>query len=251
LRGARWEEALATAQYFGMRATLTTPATLQTLKNWTDDGIPVLIAWNPESRPWSHASTVYDVDNQYVWVMDPNMPDPAKTTRKVPHDEFYKKWIEKVNDSLIVRRPACAIQREITVDGHQVFASKTSRFQPGNPEISLVRDGVEVTLPVSEDVALKDVRSAVPELTKHVKRVAEALKSEFSEVRPLGWVLLKNPSRFVERIQVTGSNSRKQSLLDALKNLRGIQVKRASEVSPEEMSLMASRIADRHISRKF
>lgn len=252
MQGASWENALACAQHYGFRTTLVTPSTVRQLKEWTDAGDPVMIAWNPEGRDWSHASLVFDVDDDLnVYIADPNIPDPDETVRVVPKGEFYKKWFEKWPNYL-VRRPACAIQREITVDGRQVFANKTSRFQSGTPEVSLVRDGVEVALPVSEGVALKDVRDAVPELTKHVRRIAEVLKSEFSEVRPLGWVLLKNPSRFVERIQVTGSKSRQKSLLRVIKSLHGIQFKRASvtEFSPEEVSLVASRIANRHISRK-
>ena len=127
MRGASWEEALATAQYFGMRGTLVVPATLEMLRDWTSRGIPVLIAWNPEGRPWSHASTVYDVDcEDNVYIMDPNIPDPNQTTRIVPKDKFYKLWSEKISDSLIVRRPALAIEREITPDGRQVMASKTA-----------------------------------------------------------------------------------------------------------------------------
>jgi len=120
LRGASWEEALATLQYFGMRGILAVPATLRMLKDWTDAGIPVLIAWNPEGRPWSHASTVYDVDSDgNVYVMDPNIPDPERTTRIVPSREFFKLWSEKVGDSLIVRRPACAVLREVSSEGKQ------------------------------------------------------------------------------------------------------------------------------------
>lgn len=124
MRGASWEEALATIQYFGCRGVLVVPATLKTVKKWTDRGIPVMIAWNPENRPWSHASVVFDVDaDENVHVMDPNIPDPEQTIRIVPKDEFYKKWSEKFSESLIVRRPACAVMPEITPDGKQVFAS--------------------------------------------------------------------------------------------------------------------------------
>jgi hypothetical protein len=140
-KGASWESALAAAQHYGMRATLTTPATVKQLKAWTDQKIPVMIAWNPEGREWSHASVVYHVaegpietldetqtifgegPGLYVWVADPNMPNPDKTTRIVHEDEFYGKWYEKWPDYL-VRRPACAIAREITPRGKQVMAAK-------------------------------------------------------------------------------------------------------------------------------
>ena len=84
LQGAAWEDAIACAQYYGMRATLVCPATVQQLKEWTDQGNPVMIAWNPEGRDWSHASVVFDVD-QYlnVYVADPNIPDPEETVRVV------------------------------------------------------------------------------------------------------------------------------------------------------------------------
>jgi hypothetical protein len=123
MKGASWEDALACAQHFGMRATLTCPSTVAQLKDWTDRGIPVMIAWNPEGRDWSHASCVFDVDDDgNVYVADPNIPDPDETVRVVPKSEFYGKWSEKWPNYL-VRRPACAIEREITVDGRQVMAS--------------------------------------------------------------------------------------------------------------------------------
>jgi hypothetical protein len=139
-QGASWESALAAAQHYGMRATLTTPATVKQLKGWTDRGVPIMIAWNPEGREWSHASVVYHVTEGpiesldetqtifgegpglYVWVADPNMPNPDKTTRIIHEDLFYGKWYEKWPDYL-VRRPACAIEPEITPDGRQVMAS--------------------------------------------------------------------------------------------------------------------------------
>lgn len=122
-KGARWEEALATAQYFGLRGQLVVPATLNMVKEWTDKGVPVMIAWNPEDRPWSHASVISDVsDEGIVQIMDPNIPDPEKTFRFVPKDEFYKKWGEDWGD-LIVRRPAMALTLEVDSTGRQVIAS--------------------------------------------------------------------------------------------------------------------------------
>jgi len=130
LHGASWEQALATVQYFGCRGTLVVPATLRMLKKWTDAGIPVMIAWNPENRPWSHASVVFDIDvESNVKVMDPNIPDPEQTIRVIPKEEFYKKWVEQVGENLIVRRPAMAVEREVTSDGRQVVASRiANRF---------------------------------------------------------------------------------------------------------------------------
>lgn len=123
MKGAAWEQALACAQHYGCRATLTSPSTVKQLKEWTDAGKPVMIAWNPEGREWSHASVVFDVDDDLnVYVADPNIPDPDETVRVVPKGEFYKKWYEKWPNYL-VRRPAMMIDREITADGRQVMAS--------------------------------------------------------------------------------------------------------------------------------
>lgn len=125
MAGASWEAMLATVQYFGLRGTLVVPSTVSQLKKWTDAGIPVVIAWNPENRPWSHASCVFDVDDQHnVHVMDANIPNPSKTVRVVPEDEFYSKWSEAIGDKLIVRRPAMAIEREVTPAGRQVMATQ-------------------------------------------------------------------------------------------------------------------------------
>lgn len=154
MKGAAWEQALACAQHFGMRATLTVPATIRQLKAWTDRGVPVMIAWNPEGRDWSHASMVYDVTEGldasavpssatvegegpglFVWVADPNIPHPEKTTRIVHEDLFYKRWFEKWPNYL-VRRPAMAVEREITADGRQVVASQKSAAPgPGGQEL--------------------------------------------------------------------------------------------------------------------
>lgn len=124
MRGARWEEVLACCQYFGCRATLTTPSTLTQVKEWTDQGKPVLIAWNPEGRDWSHASLIFDVTgergNYTVHIADPNIPNPDKTVREMGEDEFYSKWFEKWQNFL-VRRPALMVDREITLDGKQVL----------------------------------------------------------------------------------------------------------------------------------
>ena len=120
MKGAAWEQALACAQHYGCRATLTMPATVEQLKTWTDAGIPIMIAWNPEGRDWSHASVVFDVDDKLnVYVADPNIPNPKETVRVVTEDDFYHKWFEKFPDYL-VRRPAMAIEREITVAGQQI-----------------------------------------------------------------------------------------------------------------------------------
>jgi predicted double-glycine peptidase len=124
MRGASWENALACAQHFGFRATLVVPATLKQIKAWTDVGTPVMIAWNPEGRDWSHASVVFDVDDEFnVSVADPNIPDPDQTVRVVTKDEFYHKWFEKWPNYL-VRRPAMAVEREITPEGRQMLASR-------------------------------------------------------------------------------------------------------------------------------
>ena len=122
MRGATWEDALAAAQHYGCRGSLCVPATLPQIKEWTDAGDPVLIAWNPEGREWSHASVIFDVEeDQTVHVADPNIPDPEETVRIVPRKEFYGKWAEKWPRYLF-RRPAMRISREITPEGRQVMA---------------------------------------------------------------------------------------------------------------------------------
>ena len=118
MQGASWEQAFAAAQHYGMRITFICPATLKQVKEYTDAGIPVMIAWNPEGRPWGHASVIFDVKDDVVYVADPNIPDPEETVRKIPKTEFYGKWYEKFNDYL-VRRPAMTVEREITPEGKQ------------------------------------------------------------------------------------------------------------------------------------
>lgn len=135
MAGATWEAMLATVQYFGLRGSLVVPSTPRMLKAWTDQGLPVLIAWNPENRPWSHASVVFDVVEGadgvlQVHVMDPNIPNPSRHVRVLDEDEFCQKWGEKVSDTLIVRRPAMVVEREVTVEGRQVRASTRTAATP-------------------------------------------------------------------------------------------------------------------------
>ena len=174
MKGAAWEEALACAQHYGCRATLTTPATVTQLKEWTDRGAPVMIAWNPEGRDWSHASLVFDVtdgpEGRIVHVADPNIPNPEKTVREMPEDEFYSKWYEKWPNYL-VRRPACAIDREITPDGRQMVASrkKNATFKPPSVLVWHGHDGWraeagtawKAKLPLPPDAAPEQVKDAV------------------------------------------------------------------------------------------
>ena len=123
MRGAAWEQVAAAANHYGCRSTLVVPSTLAQVKSWTDAGKPVLIGWNPEDRPWSHASLIYDVTDTHVFVADPNCPDPLQTVRELPHADFYRKWSEEWN-GYKVRRPAMLIDREVDADGRQVMASR-------------------------------------------------------------------------------------------------------------------------------
>ena len=123
MQGASWEQAFAASQHFGARITFICPATLTQIKEYTDRGVAVMIAWNPEGRPWSHASVIIDVDDDgNVTVADPNIPDPNVLTRTLPKSEFYGKWYEKW-ESYLVRRPAMAVEREVSSSGRQMVAS--------------------------------------------------------------------------------------------------------------------------------
>jgi hypothetical protein len=160
MKGASWEQVLATAQHYGVRATLTVPATLPQVKEWTDAGKPVMIGWNPEGREWSHASVIFDVQECpvhgfMVHVADPNCPDPEQTVRVVPKGEFYAKWYEKFPNYL-VRRPALMLEREVTPEGRQVMAS--TKHSP-------VLVDAPFTVPVEAPMS-KQAKSPVPVVQK-------------------------------------------------------------------------------------
>lgn len=123
-QGASWNDILRCCQYFGIRGELMIPCTLQTIKDWLNRKLPIIIGWNPEGRPWSHASVLYDIDaNDNVYIMDPNIPDPTQTTRILPKEKFYSLWYEKDGD-YVVRRPAMLLSQEVDINGRQVLASK-------------------------------------------------------------------------------------------------------------------------------
>lgn len=157
MAGATWEAMLATVQYFGCRGTLVVPATPRMLKDWTDKGIPVVIAWNPEGRPWSHASTVFDVKEDEdgkltIYVMDSNIPNPSETTRVMDEDTFCQKWGEKVSDSLIVRRPAMAVTLEVSPQGRQVLASTKAAKRENNYYFTVLGEGKKTYREVERDL---------------------------------------------------------------------------------------------------
>ena len=163
MKGAAWEQVLATAQHYGVRATLTVPSTLSQVKAWTDAGKPVLIGWNPEGRDWSHASVIFDVQpcpvhGFMVYVADPNCPDPEQVVRVVPKSEFYAKWYEKFPNYL-VRRPALMLEREITPEGRQVMASQKNR--------GTVLVDVPHTVPVSAAARKVQAKAPTPVMPKN------------------------------------------------------------------------------------
>jgi hypothetical protein len=115
--GASWRQLIDAATHYGFRVTLVAPATVEQLRSWTSRGLPVVIGWNPERKPWSHASVVFDVDESgNVYVADPNMPDPARTVRVLSSAELYPLWSDREGDTSILR-PAAVIEREVGANG--------------------------------------------------------------------------------------------------------------------------------------
>lgn len=122
--GMTWDDALSVAQYFGAKCIMVCPCTIGELKENTDAGYPVIIGWNPEGRPWGHASVVFDVTDDEVHIADPNIPNPGSTVRVKSYDDFYKCWVEPRGDRYLVRRSALIVRRE--VDEHGRIASLTA-----------------------------------------------------------------------------------------------------------------------------
>jgi hypothetical protein len=146
--GASFEQAIIALQYFGARSMFVLPATLEWIKEHTDRGNPVIIGWNPEGRPWSHASVVNHVDEDFnVYVMDPNVPDPSVEYRVLTREEFHKKWLEEFNGT-ICRRPAIAVELEIVdsqfnpisfVASRGSMASKNKKYDPSKVQKAILR----------------------------------------------------------------------------------------------------------------
>jgi hypothetical protein len=219
MKGAAWEHALACGQHYGMRCTLTVPSTVTQLKEWTDRGVPVMIAWNPEGRPWSHASLVFDVeDDGTVHVADPNIPDPDQTVRVVPKSEFYKKWYEKWPDYL-VRRPAMAVEREISPNGRQLMASTRRRL--------VASHGTEAR------EAYEDYVQALTNLEATADMVVVAT----NKLRSLGLEPRDEDYPFAEDIEVVASD---------IYRWRGD----ADRHGPMQLAKVASRVAQRYLRRK-
>lgn len=198
MKGAAWEHALATAQHYGCRATLTSPCTVPQLKEWTDRGVPVMIAWNPEGREWSHASVVFDVDDQgNVHVADPNIPDPEETVRVVPKGEFYKKWYEKW-PRYLVRRPAMAIEREISPEGRQMRASQN--LKPSAARVATMWQNAsrewleELRLSVWSTLERLGRPASIKELSKAVSTSDNSVRTSLKKLEREGLVRRKGRS---------------------------------------------------------
>jgi len=219
MKGAAWEHALACGQHYGMRCTLTVPSTVKQLKEWTDRGIPVMIAWNPEGRPWSHASLVFDVeDDGTVHVADPNIPDPDRTVRVVPKSEFYNKWYEKWPDYM-VRRPAMAVEREVTSDGRQVMASDCRR------------------LVASHGTEAREAVEAYVQAVSDLEATADMVVVATNKMRSLGLEPRDDDYPFTEDIEVVASD---------IYRWRGEVDRRY----PTHIAKMASRVAQRYMRKK-
>jgi hypothetical protein len=203
MRGASWEETLATIQYFGLRSSLVVPATIHMLRRWTEEGNPVLISWNPEGRPWSHMSVVFKVDAEdNVYVMDSNIPDPDETVRVVPKGEFYKRWSEAYGDSLIIRRPACVVTREITTEGRQVMASSIAKapwVRGRNTSWHVGEPGV-IVMNISSELIEHSEKAPIPSWKEYTKDEElnsldwdqiQQLEREYDEVLARGYLLIR------------------------------------------------------------
>lgn len=188
-----------------------------------------MIAWNPEGREWSHASLVFDVDREgNVWVADPNIPDPEETIRVVPKKEFYGKWFEKWPNYL-VRRPAMAIEREITSEGLQRVASTSSsasvRLGSVDRRVIVARHGTVAF------EAWEDYVAAVTNLEAGADQVVVATK----RLRSLGLDPRSEDYPFAENIDMVASD---------------IYRWRGTTASPPDPNDAVSRVAARYLATK-
>lgn len=176
-KGASWESMVGVCQFFGGRATLIAPALLSDVRRATDAGHAVVIAWNPNNRPWSHASVVIHVTDTHVEVADPNLPNPDQLTRTLTHDEFYALWYEQWNDFLF-RRPALIIENEVDPMGRptrkasslDATLDKLSKQLPttaSSLDASLA--ALEKRLPPVEVTVEEDVNEVLGDITRFIE----------------------------------------------------------------------------------
>lgn len=228
MKGATWEAVINAAQHFGKRATLTAPCTIEQMKEWTDQGLPLMIAWNPEGRDWSHASVVFHVCNTHVWVADPNIPDPNEVVRKVEFKDFYNKWYEK-HTNYLVRRPCVVISHEISEAGTQVpypnmrmamdkqsNADLDRRFSITIQHLNKLLSKVENSWKWSKKIDNENVREKAVGIT--LKKLQDAI--DFHDL--MTNADLKNLYRAIERQGSLGKTAHsdymsKQNIRDALR----------------------------------
>lgn len=202
-KGASWESMIGVCQFLGGRATMVAPALLSDVRRATDAGQAVVIAWNPNNRPWSHASVVIHVTDTHVEVADPNLPNPDQLTRTLTHDEFYAVWYEQWSDFLF-RRPALFIENEVNTMGQPT--RKASSLDAALRRLSdrASEEGVTASGGTALDAALASVLKRLPPVTleEDVEGSLDAIQSFVGAQPAISPTLLDSTHSILARLML-------------------------------------------------
>lgn len=94
----------ATAELYGFNCYIKNNSSIEDLKYWTDNHIPVIVDWfcpgyleDPSSMPNGHSSIVVEVDTDYVYLLDPALD----VIRPILHADFMRVWFDWRHDPYI------------------------------------------------------------------------------------------------------------------------------------------------------
>lgn len=95
--GCTNDQMKAAIESYGLDCVVYNNSTLEDVKYWLNQGIPVIVDWftpgaDPSlgDMPNGHSSIIVDVDNKYVHLMDPEIGK----VRKILREEFMRVWFD-------------------------------------------------------------------------------------------------------------------------------------------------------------
>lgn len=118
--GTSGEDIKRAAESLGLNVEIKNNSTFKDIQSWLDKKVPVIVNWftrgrtdySEEEVPDGHLSVVVGLDDEYIYIQDPEIGK----LRKIARDDFMKVWFdfagEYINswDEMIVRQ-LVAIQK--------------------------------------------------------------------------------------------------------------------------------------------
>ncbi len=115
----------AAFESYGLGSRIYNNQSLDDIEYWINHNIPVIVDWfspglncGPEEMPNGHASVIYDIDREKVYMLDPDINDK----RAILRDDFLRVWfdwrkplISPEEDNMVIRQLIIAYPKKLDV----------------------------------------------------------------------------------------------------------------------------------------